>query len=273
MSQQPQLDLLQPELIWKATLLGKIEGLIPYPVFESLSKCGLEEIFRTCKGCGNWKSFPWRCSIKFCPLCNWRIARKRAEMLRLWNFQIKQPKHIVLTMRNFPVLTRRKVREFGRALAQLRRQKVWKDVQGGCVSTEITNEGRGWHLHAHILAEVRWIDAGELAKTWGRIIGQQFGIVKVKDARGQEYLGEVTKYVVKPSQLAGWEPNEINEFIRAVKGVRCFAAFGTLFHLQREIKKQLHLNAPPRLPCECGCQQFVYESETAAILHEVRRTQ
>jgi hypothetical protein len=180
MSKQPQLDLLQPEQIWKQSLLSKIEGLIPYEVFESLSKCGVEDIFRTCKGCGNWKTFQWRCSLKFCPLCNWRIARKRAEMLNLWNFQIKQPKHIVVTQRNFPVLTRQKVRDFGRALAKLRRQKVWKDVKGGCVSTEITNEGRGWHLHAHILVEARWVDAGLLAVTWGKLVGQQFGIVKVK---------------------------------------------------------------------------------------------
>jgi hypothetical protein len=192
-------------------------------------------------------------------------------MLALWNLQIHQPKHIVVTQKNFQLLTRKKVRDFGRALARLRRQALWKPVKGGCVSTEITNEGNGWHLHAHILADVRWLDGGELAIVWGRIIGQEFGIVKVKDARGKSYLGEVTKYVVKPSQLAGWEPEEINQFIRAIKGVRCFAAFGTLFHLQRKIKAQLHLNRPPPEPCECGCDQFVYESERASILHEVRQ--
>lgn len=271
MPKQLQIDLLEPERIWKASLLAKIEGLIPYEVFENLSKCGVEEIYRSCRACHSWQTFYWRCSMKFCPLCNWRIARKRTEMLNLWNLQIKQPKHIVLTMRNFPTLTRKKIRDFGRALSKLRRNKLWNDVKGGCVSTEITNEGKGWHLHAHILADVRWLDAGVLAVTWGELVGQQFGIVKVKDARGKDYLGEITKYVVKGSQLASWEPDMINQFIRAIKGVRMFAAFGTLYHLQREIKKQLHLLRPPVEPCECGCSDFVYESETASILHEVER--
>lgn len=271
MSRHPQLDLLSPEQIWKNSLLAKVEGWIPYEVWLNLKKCGAEPIYRTCKGCGHWDTFWWRCSLKFCPLCNWRIARKRAEVLKLWNFQIKQPKHIVLTQKNFPVLTRVKIRTFGRALSKLRRTKLWADVKGGCVSTEITNEGRGWHLHAHILADVRFLDAGALAIEWGRLVGQEFGIVKVKDARGQSYLGEVTKYVVKGSQLAAWQPNEINEFIRAIRGVRFFAAFGSLFHLQREIKKQLHLLKPPVEPCQCGCKDFAYESETASILHEASR--
>lgn len=272
MPRQPQLDLLSPEQIWRDSLLAKVEGLIPYQVFESLKRCGEEAIYRTCKCCGMWENFWYRCSLKFCPLCNWRIARKRSEVLNLWNMTIKQPKHIVVTQKNFPVLTRQKIRAFGRAFGKLRRQKVWREVRGGCVSTEITNEGRGWHLHAHILADVRWIDARVLAVTWGELVGQEFGIVKVKDARGQSYLGEVTKYVVKGSQLAAWEPDEINQFIRAIRGVRFFAAFGTLFHLQRKIKKQLHLLRPPAEPCACGSTSFVYESETASILHEVQRS-
>lgn len=271
MPKQPQLDLLQPEQIWKESLLAKIEGMIPWQVYENLKKCGEEEIFRSCKACGHWETFYWRCSMKFCPLCNWRIARKRTEVLNLWNLQLKQPKHIVLTQKNFPVLTRKKIRGFGRAFAKLRRTKLWKAVKGGCVSTEITNEGRGWHLHAHILADVRWIDASVLAITWGELVGQEFGIVKVKDARGKDYLGEITKYVVKGSQLASWKPDEIMQFINAIRGVRFFAAFGTLFKLQREIKKQLHLLRPPPVPCQCGCTDFVYESETASILHEARR--
>lgn len=271
MSQSPQLNLLTPEQIWKESLLAKVDGLIPEAVFQNLSRCGVEELYRTCEACGDWTTFYYRCSMKFCPLCNWRIARSRAEMLKAWSLQIAQPKHVVLTQRNFSVLTRRKIRDFGRAFAKLRRNRIWRDVEGGCISTEITNEGRGWHLHAHILIDTRWLNASQLAVEWGNLVGQEFGIVKVKDVREVSYLGEITKYVVKGAQLASWAPEEIAQFIRAIRGVRFFAAFGTLFHLQRKIKAHLKHNKPPTEPCKCGCSEYRYESEVAVILGELRR--
>lgn len=268
---QPQLDLLEPEEVWRRSLLAKVEGLIPWQVYENLSRCGEDVIYRSCKGCGKWSGLPYQCSMKFCPRCNWRIARKRAELCRLWTMTIEQPKHVVLTCRNFPVLTRKRIRDFGRAFAKLRRQRLWRDVEGGCVSTEITNEGKGWHLHAHILANVRWLPADQLAVLWGKLVGQDFGIVKVKDCRGESYVHEVTKYVVKGAQLAAWAGEEIAQFIHAIKGVRFFAAFGSLFALQREIRAKMEANKPPPAPCECGCMDFTYETERASICKEFIR--
>ena len=209
--------------------------------------------------------------MKFCPLCNWRIARERAKMLNLWSLTIQQPKHVVLTQRNFETLTREKIRGFQKAFAKLRRTALWKPVKGGCISIEITNENRGWHLHGHILADVRWLDAGQLAITWGNLVGQEFGIVKVKDARGKGYLGEITKYVVKGAQLASWEPEKIAQFIGAIKGIRFFAPFGSLFGMGAQIKKKLAAMKPEKPKCKCGCEDFKFESETSSILGEIRR--
>jgi hypothetical protein len=271
MPRHPQLDLLLPEQIWLQSLLAKVEGLIPWQVFEHLDKCGKDEVFATCRGCGAWETFYYRCSLKFCPLCNWRITLERRKMLNLWSLQIAQPKHIVITMRNFAVLTRGKIRKFGRAFAKLRRNRIWKLVKGGCVSTEITNEGKGWHLHAHILADVRWLDAGALAIEWGKLIGQEFGIVKVKDVRGTEYLQEVSKYVCKPAEMVSWAPEEIAQFIRAIRGVRMFAAFGSLFKLQRAIRRQLEALKPEPKPCACGCTERIFETEASAIVGQIRK--
>lgn len=271
MPKQPQLDLLTPERIWQSSLLAKVRGLIDHRVFEHLEKCGNEQIFRTCEGCGDWESYDWRCNLKFCPLCNWRIARKRAEVLKIWSRTISQPKHLVITKKNFEVLTRRKIRDFGRAFGKLRRNKVWKEVKGGCVSTEITNEGRGWHLHAHVMLDGRWIDMQKLAIIWGGLVGQNFGICKIKDIRGADYLGEITKYVVKGSELVSWEPEEISQFVHAIKGVRFFAAFGTLFKLQRQIKAEIWANRPDPIVCKCGCNDFRWTDETSEALHDANR--
>lgn len=264
-------ELFTPEELWKETLLVKVRGYIPDRTFSNLERCGKERIYRTCKNCRDWETFFYRCDLKFCPLCNWRIARDRAAMLRIWTTTIAQPKHVVLTCRNFDLLTRRQIRSFARAFAKLRRAKVFEGVKGGCVSIEITNESRGWHLHAHVLVDARWIDAADLAITWGRLVGQQYAIVKIKDCRGLDYCNEVTKYVVKGAELVTWHPELISQFIHAISGVRFFSTFGSLFKMRRQIAAYLAEQKPPSPQCHCGCCDFWYQDEAALILREAQQ--
>lgn len=121
------------------------------------------------------------------------------------------------------------------------------------------------------MADIRWVNAGELAIAWGAAIGQEFGIVKVKDCRGQDYLAEVTKYVVKPAQLVSWEPEEIAQFIRAVQGVRMFATFGTLFKLARHIRALMEQSKPETKPCDCGCSDFSFADERNDTWRQITR--
>ena len=268
-----QLDLIDERKVWKHSLLAKVEGLIPYQVFEHLAACGEERLWKTCTGCGAATSLPYQCCLKFCPLCNWRITRQRARLLKLWSQTIKQPKHLVLTRPNLAILTRSEIRHIQRAFAKIRRTKLFAGTTGGCVSTEVTNESRGWHLHLHILLDNRWLDAPAIARAWGKHFRRDFCIVKVKDCRNSDYLHEVSKYVVKPAQLTTWTPDEINEFIRAVTGVRMHATFGTLFKLARQFRAQIHAERPQATPCACGCDRFVIETERDALLHEIAREQ
>lgn len=267
---QNQLDLVTPEKIWQRSLLAKVHGLIDEGVFARLSKCGNEQIFRTCKNCGDWEAFDWRCNMKFCPVCNWRIARERATMLKLWSVRIHQPKHLCLTIQNFPVLTRKSIRDFHRAIAKLRRTKLWAGVKGGCMSTEITHGEKGWHVHAHLLIDCRFLDMKKLAILWASLVGQKYGIVYIKDCRGMEYLGEVTKYVVKGSELVKLQPELIAQFIGAIRGIRFFAAFGTLFHMQRSIKVEMRLTRPEPKQCPCGCGEFRWTDEATEICNALR---
>jgi hypothetical protein len=174
-------------------------------------------------------------------------------------------------MRNFPVLTRREIRRFQKALLKLRKQKLWSTVKGGCMSMEITNEDNGWHLHAHCLLDVRWLDMPELSRTWASLLGQEFGIVKVKDCRGSDYVMEVAKYVAKGSELAKWSGEQLWEFINAIKGVRFFAAFGSLFHMSKQIKAELAYAQAGQRVCECGSEDYVIENEVSSILHDIRQ--
>jgi len=265
-----QGKLIKDSSIWHETIRAKLDGRFQTTQFSNFARCGNESIYRTCKSCRAVESFAYQCSIKWCPKCNWRITARRREILERWARRIEQPKHIVLTQKNFPILTRKALREHQKNLARIRRNEVFAAVKGGCLSIEITNEGNGWHLHSHWLVDARWVDSGKLAVEWGKLCGQSFGVVKVKDLRDEGYLREVSKYVVKGSEMATWPAEQIMEFVSAVKGRRFFFAFGTLFKQGAAIRAEIKAEKEPVRPCECGCTDFIFESEVDALLSEIR---
>ena len=266
-----QTELIPVHELHKASVAAKLIGIATGTQVNNFQRCGVEEMYVTCKDCGTSETFYYNCNRKWCPRCAPRLARIRAEKLKVWSTWILQPKHLVLTMRNFPVLTRAVIRRFQKALLRLRKQTCWSEVLGGCCTLEITNEGRGWHLHAHILIDCRWMDMEALSVSWGKLIGQEFGIVKIKDVRGSDYLAEVSKYVVKGSELAKWSGDQLWEFISAIRGCRFFFAFGSLFKMGSEIRAAIAMLTPDRKTCECGCQEFKVQSEADAVLEQIRK--
>jgi len=117
-----------------------------------------------------------------------------------------------------------------------------------------------------MLVNAKWVDAGTLAKTWGELVGQEFAIVKVKDARGSDYTTEVCKYICKGSELAAWKARDIFDFIRATSSTRSFFRFGTLFNLP-PIKR---IRKDPSM-CDCGCMNFDYAPDCKTAIAEIRK--
>lgn len=271
MSSKHAKELFHPEDIWHESVRSKLAGYLGTAQFRNFSKCGKEQLFRTCRECGDWSALSYRCSVKWCPRCNWMITRKRAQLLKVWSSHIGQPKHVVLTQKNFPIMTRSKLREHQKNLARLRKQKVFADVRGGCVSVEITNSGEGWHLHSHWFVDARWVDAAALAIAWGKLVGQEFGIVKVQDARAKDYAREVAKYVVKGNELASWPADHVLQFVTAVRGVRFFFTFGSMTKLRKAVEAEVKFTKPDKFKCKCGCGAFRFEDEAGSIMNQIRK--
>jgi hypothetical protein len=214
-----------------------------------------------CTSCGKAKPFYNRCELGHCPLCQARLSRERKQSVEWWTRQVQQPKHVVLTVRNTAVFTKAYVVWFKAAWGRLRRSSLAAAWNGGFYSLEVTNEGRGWHLHLHALVDARWIDAKALAIKWAKLTGQDFSIVKVKDVRQADYLAEVTKYAVKGSQLASWEPTDIAAYIDAMSGVRTFGVFGKLYSIRAQWREFLDSLQKEMPACECGCQTYYVLTE------------
>ncbi len=266
------------ELFFHRQIVGKISDFIglttsPPKWFTSFAKCGKPSgAVLKCFGCGGHHPVIHHCDLKFCPVCVWKITQKRRERLTAWAKMIKSPKHLVLTQRNFPEISRAKIRTHYENLRKIRRHKLFKGVRGGSVSVEITNDakkGTGWHLHSHWLIDCDFIDMKKLSIAWGALCDQEFGIVQYRELKDQSgkidesYVAECLKYVTKGSEAAEWEGKDLFDYITAIRGSRFFFVFGSLFKMRAEVKKLLEgLQEKKETTCkECGSIEVYYLPE------------
>lgn len=255
-SQLPLQDAGDQRLDFRDSVVAKLRERERPDLYEALNACHRDELHQVCRQCYRHRTWWNHCDRFYCPICQPRLTRERSRQIEWWAKLIRQPKHVVLTVRNTTTIEADHIRSIKRCLARLRRSKFAAGWNGGCWSLEVTNESRGWHLHLHLLVDARWIDAGQLAITWARITGQDQSIVRVRDCRDVEYLHEVTKYVAKGSDLASWSPRDLEMFIDAVQGQRTFGVFGSLFGRRTEWRDLLAAQAIESKTCECGCTRF-----------------
>lgn len=266
-----QRNLWQKETLWRDSICARLREAKHHEIAEKLEACHQEKSVRICTNCKTPRYFWNRCELKFCPICAERLAKERRETVEWWTRSIRQPKHLVLTARNTHDLSREYLRWFKHQFAKLRARKVCANWRGGFYSIEVTWKSEGAHVHLHALVDTNWVDTTELAKVWGKLMGQDFAIVKVKDARGEDYLKEVTKYVVKGSELATWSAQRVATFIGAIQDVRMFGVFGTLFARRAELRDFLDDIRSCRNVCQCGCKSFqIHDAEHWEATEEIR---
>lgn len=251
-----QVEFWERLTIYTEGIVAKLDEAGESAIADRIRDCHSEVSYRRCRGCSTVSKFYNRCEHKWCPLCAPRLSRERKAALEVWSREVAQPKHVVLTARNSELISKPLVKRYVKALSRLRRTVFARNWRGGFYSIECTNESRGWHIHFHLLVDADWIDQSELAKQWAKCIGQDFAIVYVKDARGEAYLGEVCKYLVKGSILAKWSGVEVAAFVRAFDGVRCFQPFGSLLGRRKAVREVIKALLDVKATCECGCSDF-----------------
>jgi hypothetical protein len=251
-----QLEFWQLQVLWKEAVALKLYEAGEQALAEPVSFCHTKQGFAQCEGCKAVRTFWNRCDLFYCPMCQPRLAAERKQSVEWWTKQIHQPKHVVLTQRNTGQITFQQVKQAKANLTKLRRSKFAKGWRGGTWSLEITNESRGWHLHFHLLVDANWIDQSQLAIRWGKLVGQSYAVVKVKDCRGAEYLQQIAKYVVKGSDLAKWSAAEVTQFVYALNGQRTFGVFGTLYGKRTQWAEWIKSLRTHGKECACGCTKW-----------------
>jgi hypothetical protein len=269
---QLQGNFWTSQTVFKFSIAAKLRTIGMTEIADDLEKCHSEITYAKCTSCSRVSKFLNRCDRFYCPECQPRLSRERKEAVEWWTKEVVQPKHVVLTVRNTDTLQKSDVQELKKAFSRLRRTKFARNWTGGFYSLEVTNEGRGWHLHIHALVDAKWIDARALAIEWNKATRGNGQIVKVKDCRNKSYLQEVTKYAVKGNDLAKWEALDIKTFIDAFSGVKSFGVFGSLYGKRTEFREWIDSLKETRTICSCGCNTVNFFDERSWEVLEAQLT-
>lgn len=238
-----------------------------------LGKCGMP-LRLVCVCCGILKDVVTRCDLKWCPSCQHALAARTADRYARIMTLCQWPLRVTFTAKNYAYGELSGLRDLRRAWGKLRRLRWFRRrVPGGVLGFEITDTGKGYHVHAHGLFDCRWlaVDECEPARTCSRDtwkkkakaaaseVAEQWSICCGRPASVQvrrvwkrdgfdlgPALAETLKYSVKGTDLADSD-RPAGPIIGMLDGTRMITSFGT-FHGKPECKR-VRLAASP---CECG---------------------
>lgn len=243
-------------------LAAKLGGVGHSELAFKLAECHTRLTVKQCHGCGRRSAFWNRCDIFYCPQCAPRLAAKRLKELTWWIDTLKQPKHVVLTLRNVEKLTPRFVADAKKALSRFRRTRLFSGVRGGLWAMEVTNKGKGWHLHFHLVVDSPWLDVRAVSAAWVKSNGGKGEVVWVEDAsRGglrANLPRYVTKYCGKGFDISEWDEFTLADFVDAFAVGRTFGVFGNLLGARGAWREFVRASRVERRKCECGCGDFSF---------------
>jgi hypothetical protein len=226
-----------------------------------------------------------RCDLKWCPSCQHALAARTADRYARITTLCQWPLRVTLTAKNFAYDELHGLRSLRRAWSRFRRLRWFrKRVPGGVTAFEITEKGRGFHVHCHGLWDCRWLAVDECepprgasreawkkkAKAAASEVGEQWSLCCDRPASIQvrrvwkrdggdisEALAETLKYSVKGSDLVD-SPRPVAPLIEMLDGTRMITSFGTFFG--RPECKRIRSAAPP---CDCGATGSVIPLDVA----------
>lgn len=150
---------------------------------------------------------------------------------RMKDRKAKQFRFITLTLKHSDTPLRSQIKRLYACYRTLRGKTLWKSSQkGGAATLEVkwSPDTKKWHPHLHIIAEGTYINTYDLSQTWRDITGDSH-IVDVRlISADKDVAFYVGKYVTKGTNSEVWDdPAVATEWVKAVKGVRMCATFGT----------------------------------------------
>lgn len=242
----------------RANLIDRLEKEGEFALAEKLAECGLEFPL-LCTKCGSFHKGETRCKKRWCPVCQKSIAARNKEAVQAIVANFQWPLHVMLSCKNTP--SPAGLSHLRKSFQKFRRWKLWTSrVKGGVCGYEITNRGQGFHPHAHLLIDCRWLSLTvkepsfkahpeliearckaaqqELSVAWGKALNQKQGaIVWVERVSAEDAIQEVLKYALKTSEMLELE-GKIGPTIKAIQACRTMTTFGKAYGKPRKPQKK-----------------------------------
>lgn len=174
---------------------------------------------------------PWmsRCRQRLCPLCGKARSTKVARQLKLLVACMKDPRHLVLTVKSSDLPLTTQLDHLRNHLCKLRRSAPWAlNVSGGVYVIESTWNAKTerWHPHLHVIYDGKYFPFKQLQRLWHDITGGS-DIVWLRRVDDQNAAcNELSKYVSKPAHLSRLPDRCIREYHAATRGRRMLQTFG-----------------------------------------------
>lgn len=142
-----------------------------------------------------------------------------------------------LTLKNIPQdqLTRKKLSYIRSCFRKLLRRSTdpkkkhspkFKDlIKGGFYFVQMTNKGRGWHLHLHVVYKGAWIPHSLISSVWRDITGDSFVVwhrrIKNAEKACQYLLGDL----LKATQIRPCDKAQYNSVMYRSRIVQAFGDY------------------------------------------------
>jgi len=216
-----------------------------------LLECNKRFIRLTCPKGHGYTAVPIGCNLPVCPICSKkrhrRFHNKYIHDIETWSNAF----HVIITLKNMPHIYNKNFKELSE-FWKLLRQKIERYCDKhnlhypfirGIRVYEVTEKGRGYHLHMHILYEGFEVNKYILSKMWKDITKTSY-IVKVKPVNStveakkcMNYLGA---YLSKGISMDSGK--KIVDMYLAMRNVKLVSTFG---------KKRKDISKKVKHSCHC----------------------
>lgn len=253
---------------------------------QRIKECSEHLLMQKCPKCGEKHLVRAElCKDRICPICQWRLARKRAgEMLQvLKKMEEKEYKYqfLTLTQKNVPIYRLgQEIKRINKAWSSLRKSNITGRPLGYARILEITYDEKTKTAHPHQHIIIAWekgqrtYKRTEWAKRWGKALNIKYEPIcrlkyiksKKKDEKYEKAVLEAYKYSVKSTDLLKM-PNELFKlFINEIKGSRACSYTGIFRELRKELKMKKETEIEDindeEIKCkECGSEMIKYVLE------------
>ncbi len=198
---------------------------------RALRQCQTHLQTMVCDECHSTWLAPCNCKLRWCAVCAPRKSAKYANFALGLFSRAQSPRWITLTMERKPQL--------GAGLDHLKRAfRNWRlnpriraIVRGGLYQIEIKPKADGWHIHLHALIDSAYLPKKVLWSSWAAALGQKTASVQINAIRGNTVIRYVTKYALKPADIADMDAGQLAAYAQETRNRRLLGTWGTWYRL------------------------------------------